>query len=67
MQAGRITLQFAADWCEGFGLMTEENVASARGMRFEESEFRELAELLSLLGANARDGCDCAHCVWTRP
>jgi hypothetical protein len=55
MQAGRITLQFAADWCEGFGLMTEENVTSARGMRFEEGEFRELAELLSMLGANARE------------
>ena len=53
--SGRITLQFTADWCEAFGLMTEETVAASRGMRFEENEFRELAELLSLLSSSTRD------------
>jgi hypothetical protein len=56
VQAGRVTLQYCSDWCEGFTVLTEENIASARGTRFEEVEFRELEELLSLFGVNAREG-----------
>ncbi len=48
--AARLTLQFCSDWCEAFTLMTDANIASARGMRFEESEYRELEHLLGLLG-----------------
>jgi hypothetical protein len=48
--AARLTLQFCSDWCEAFTLMTDSNIASARGMRFEESEYRELEHLLGMLG-----------------
>ncbi len=48
--ASRLTLQFCSDWCEAYTMMIDANIASARGMRFEEGEFRELEHLLGLLG-----------------
>jgi hypothetical protein len=54
-QAHRIAAQYGADWCEAFTVLTEENIAASRGMRFEDREFREMEELLTMLGSNARE------------
>lgn len=53
--AARFTLQYCSDWCEAFTVMTDDNIASARGTRSDEGEFRELDHLLVLLGHNVRE------------
>ena len=53
--AARYTLQYCSDWCEAFTVMTDDNIASARGTRSDAGEFRELDQLLALLGHTVRE------------
>ena len=47
--AARIADQYAEDWCEAFPIMVEENIASARIVRNDERDMRELADVAAQL------------------
>jgi hypothetical protein len=55
LDAARIAAQFGADWAEAYPALVDANLASARGMRFEDATYREIEGLLALLSSRARD------------